>query len=58
MSNRVTRRGHEPTPRMLYLDFVGKTRLFEVADDWICEPCGRLRINSWNACVQQMEGRR
>ena len=62
MSNRVTRRGHEPTPRSLYLDgicaeptcrrTVGKENLVNVRDRWICVVCGEAEIRSWNEMVK------
>lgn len=60
MSNRVTRRGHEPTPRSRYLGgicsdchtTVGKENLVNVRDRWICVACGEAEIRSWNEAVK------
>ena len=68
MSNRVTRRGHKPTPRSRHLDGVcaeetcrikvGKENLVNVCDRWICVACGEAEIRAWNDAVGQSTSRR
>ncbi len=60
MSNRVTRRGHEPTPRSRYCDgicaecctTVGTENLVNVRNQWICVACGEAEIRKWNEAVK------
>lgn len=36
---------------------VGKERLVNVGNDWICTECGNARIRSWNQSIKEAENK-